>query len=209
MTEKRNIAKKIDRIIFKAMWGVSVLSGLSLLAVAILCTADALGSKIFSASIPNGTEIVTYLNIPVVFFAMAFIQVERGHTTVDLFSGRFPKGIQKAIHLIGFVLGALICGFVAYCSFQLVLDKYKTSAKASAAASSFVIWPFALVIVLGFVLIAAAFVWCVVRELLIPPQERMGALPAPEHGESTSDAAHMARDIENLKEANGEGGNRQ
>ncbi len=208
MAEKRNIAKKIDKIIFKAMWGVSLLSGLSLLAVAVLCAADALGGKIFSASIPNGTEIVTYLNIPVVFFAMAFIQVERGHTTVDLFSGRFPKGLQKAIHLAGYVLGALICAFVGFCSFQLVLDKYKTSAKASAAASSFVIWPFAMVIVIGFMLIAAAFVWCAFREFLIPPEERMGALPAPEHGESTSDAAHMARDIENLKDVNEERGNR-
>lgn len=206
MTGKRKTAKKIDKIIFKAMWGVSLLSGLSLLAVAILCTADALGSKLFSASIPNGTEIVTYLNIPVVFFAMAFIQVERGHTTVDLFSGHFPKGIQRTIHLAGYVLGALICAFVGYCSFQLVLDKYKTSAKASAAASSFVVWPFAVVIVIGFVLIAAAFVWCVFREFLIPPEERMGALPTPEHKESTSDAAHMVRDIENLKAADRERG---
>lgn len=216
MSETPSVAKKIDKVIFKIMWGVSVLSGISLFAVAILCTVDALGGKLFSVSIPNGTEIVTYLNIPVVFFAMAFIQVERGHTTVDLFSGRFPKPVQTVIHLIGYVLGAVICGYVGYCSFQLVLDKFATHAKASASATSFVVWPFALVIVAGFALISFAFLWCVFREFLIPPSERMGALPVPEHGDGTSDAAHMMgdaegtsdvshmmRDIENLKDSNG------
>ena len=65
MAEKTSVAKRIDKVMFKAMWGVSLLSGLSLFIVAILCTVDALGGKFFSASIPNGTEIVTYLNIPV------------------------------------------------------------------------------------------------------------------------------------------------
>lgn len=187
--EKRSVAKKIDKVIYKAMWGVSVLSGISLFAVALLCTADAFGSKIFSASIPNSTEIITYLNIPVVFFAMAFIQVERGHTTVDLLSGRFPKAVKTAIHLVGYLLGAAICSFVGYCSFRLVLDKLATHAKASASASSFEVWPFALMVVIGFVLVAISFIWCIFREFLIPPSEWAGAMPAP--------------DIENLKNTNG------
>lgn len=202
MTEKLSVAKKIDKLIFKMMWGVSILSGASLFAVAILCTADALGSRIFSASIPNGTEIVTYLNIPVVFFAMAFIQVERGHTTVDLFSGHFPKAVRTVIHLVGYILGGIVCAYVGFCSFQLVLDKYATHAKASASASSFVVWPFAFVIVVGFALIAIAFFWCIFREFLIPPAERMGALPIPEKVGESSDAAHMMRDTENRKDAN-------
>lgn len=202
MTEKQSVAKHIDRIIFKIMWGVSVLSGISLFAVAILCTVDALGGKIFSVSIPNGTEIVTYLNIPVVFFSMAFIQVERGHTTVDLLSGRFPHALQNVIHLIGYVLGTLICAYVGYCSFVLTLDKYTTHAKASAAASSFAVWPFAFVTAAGFMLIAVSFFWCIFREFLIPHAERMGAMAVPEQKDGTSDAAHMMRDIENLKDAN-------
>lgn len=202
MTEKLSIAKRIDKIFFKVMWGVSVLSGVSLFAVAILCTVDALGSKIFSASIPNGTEIVTYLNIPVVFFSMAFIQVERGHTTVDMFSAHLPRGVQTVIHLIGYLLGMAICAYVGYCSFKLTVDKYTTHAKASAAASSFAVWPFAFVTAVGFMLIAVSFFWCIFREFLIPPAERMGALPIPQQEDGTSDVSHMMRDIENLKEAN-------
>ncbi len=70
-------AKKVDKVVFKSLWGVSILSGACLLIVAVLCTIDAFGAKFFSHSVPNGTEWVTFLNIPVVFFAMGFIQVER------------------------------------------------------------------------------------------------------------------------------------
>lgn len=170
-------AKKVDKIVFRAMWGVSILSGASLMLVALICTIDALGAKIFSVSVPNGTEWVTYLNIPVVFLAIGFIQVERGHTTVDLISGRFPEVIQKIIRAIGNLLGIFVCAYVGYCSWKLTLDKIATSAKASSAAGAFLVWPFALVIAVGFLLLMLAFVWTLIREFVLPPHERMGGMP--------------------------------
>lgn len=110
------MAKKIDKIIFRLMWVCSALSGCSLLVVALLCTINAITSKSVGIAIPNGTEWVAYLNIAVVFLAMAYIQVERGHTVVDLFSTKYPKALQKAVTVIGHVLGAVICLMMTYFS---------------------------------------------------------------------------------------------
>lgn len=178
-------AEKVDKIIFKSLWGVSVLSGGSLLIVAILCTVDALGAKIFSHSIPNGTEWVTFLNIPVVFFAMGFIQVERGHTTVDLLSAKFPPIVQKGIRIVGDAIGILICFYVGYSEITLTVDKYGTLARASSSSTSFLVWPFALIIAIGFFAVGIAFLWCLIREFILPEAKRMGALPS----ESTEDNA--------------------
>lgn len=176
-------AEKVDKVIFKFMYGVSILAGLSLILAALLCTVDSLSSKIFSFSIPNGTEWVTYLNIPIVFLAMGYIQVERGNTTVDLISKKFPKALQKIIQIFGCLLGFAISAFLAYCEFDLTLDKLQAGSKASSAASSFVVWPFALVIAIGYALVAISFLWCIFRVILIPPERRQGALvmemPAP------------------------------
>lgn len=184
-------AEKVDKAIFKFMYVVSILAGLSLILAAILCTVDSLSSKIFSFSIPNGTEWVTYLNIPIVFLAMGYIQVERGNTTVDLISKKFPKALQKIIQIFGCLLGFAISGFLAYCEFDLTLDKLQAGSKASSAASSFVVWPFALVIAIGYALVAISFLWCIFRVILIPPERRQGALimemPAPE-GPPSADA---------------------
>lgn len=167
--------KKIDHVVYKFMWAVSIISGVCLLITAILCTVDVLLSKFLSMSIPNGTEWVTYLNIPVVFCAIAYIQIDRGHTAVDLISAKFPKVMQKIIKVIGDILGACVCGFAGYCAWTLTADKFYTAAKSSSAANAFVIWPFAAFIVLGFVLVAVAFAWCIVRDIV--GMEREGTSP--------------------------------
>lgn len=169
-------AETIDKIIFKFMYGVSILAGVALIITALLCTVDSLSAKIFSFSIPNGTDLVTYLNIPIVFLSMGFIQVERGNTVVDLVSNKFPGAVQKAVQIFGYLLGAFISIFLAVCEFNLTMNKLSTGARSSAAGNSFVVWPFALVVAIGYLLVGIAFLWCIFRVLFIAPERRMGAL---------------------------------
>jgi len=176
-------AETVDRIVFKFMYGVSVLAGVALIITALLCTVDSLSAKIFSFSIPNGTDLVTYLNIPIVFLAMGFIQVERGNTVVDLVSGKFPVPVQKAVQIFGYMLGAFISIFLAVCEFHLMMTKLTTGARSSAAGNAFAVWPFALAIAIGYLLVGIAFIWCIFRVLLIAPERRMGVLiPGMEPG---------------------------
>ena len=173
-------AEKIDKIVFKIMYFFSLAAGLALVLIAVLSTVDSLGTTIFSSSLPNGTDWVAYLNIPVVFLSMGFIQVERGNTVVDLISNKFPKPVQKAVKVFGYLLGTAMCAYLFRCELNLMMDKLTSNTKSSAAANAFVVWPFALVIALGYLLVALAFLWSVFREFLIAPERRMGALPVPE-----------------------------
>ncbi|MBQ6369656.1 MAG: TRAP transporter small permease [Parasporobacterium sp.] len=172
-------AEKIDRIVFKIMYGFSLAAGLALVLIAILSTADSLGTTIFSKSLPNGTDWVAYLNIPVVFLSMGFIQVERGNTVVDLLSNNFPKGLRKAVKVFGYLLGMAMCVFLCKCEFSLMMDKLTSGTRSSSAANAFAVWPFAAVIAIGYLLVALAFLWSLFREFLIAPERRMGALPQP------------------------------
>lgn len=166
MRKQHEVLSNIDRVVNRCMWGISLISGICLVITAVLCTSDALLSKFFSMSIPNGTEWVTYLNIPVVFFAMAYIQIDRGHTTVDLLCAKFPAKVQKVIKVVGDVLGTMVCLFSGYCAMRLTMDKFHTMTKSSSASNAFVIWPFVLVIALGFLAVGIAFAWCIVRDVL-------------------------------------------
>lgn len=172
-------AEKLDQLIFKIMHSVSFLAGISLLIVALLCTVDALSSKFFSFSIPSGTDWVTFLNIPVVFLAMGYIQVERGNTVVDLLSSKFPDPIEKIFKITGYVLAVFMCGFLGYCGIGITVDKIRQHTLSSGQASAFPVWPFALLVALGYLLAAIAFLWCIFREFLIPPQRRAGAMMMP------------------------------
>ena len=195
-----SFAEKIDKVIFKFMYGVSIVAALALMIAALVCSVDALSTKIFSFSLPNGTEWVTYLNIPIVFLAMGYVQVERGNTTVDLISKRFPQAVQKAIQVFGCFLGFLISGFLAYCAFSLTLDKLSSGAKSSSAAIAFPVWPFALVIAIGYALTAISFLWCIFRIFLIPPERRQGAFIMPEPAMEGAPAEAATADLTPLQD---------
>lgn len=181
MKENKTIFHKIDSVLFKFLKYLSYISGVALVLVAVVCTADAVSTNLFNRSITNSTDFVTYLNIPVVFFAIAFVQVERGHTHIDLLIDKFPKIVQKVIMFLSYLLGGVVCSIITWRSFVLMQDKLATMAKASSSRTSFVVWPFALVVVIGFALLAIAMFWSAIREWAIPEEERAGyfAPPAP------------------------------
>ncbi len=173
---------RFDDTLFKVMKYISYISAVCLLVVTLLSTADVVANKIFNNGITNATEIVTYLNIPVVFLSGAFVQLERGHTHIDLIYIHFPMWAQKLIHTVGNLLGVGISAFIGYRAVLLTLDKFSTVAKSSSAINAFVIWPFVALIALGFLLMAVAFLWSLVREFVLPPRQGFDPAAAEEAG---------------------------
>ena len=175
---------RFDDGIFNVMKWISYVSAVCLLVVTLLSTADVVASKFFGNSIPNATSIVTYLNIPVVFLSAAFVQLERGHTHIDLIYTHFPMWAQKLIHTVGNILGVGISGFIGYRAVTLTIQNYVTVAKSSSAINAFVIWPFVAIIALGFTLMAVAFLWSLIREFVLPPRMMFDPAAAPDAPEA-------------------------
>lgn len=171
---------RFDNGIFNVMKWISYVSAACLFVITILSTADVVGNKIFDHGITNATELVTYLNIPVVFLSAAFVQLERGHTHIDLIYTHFPKWAQTVIHTVGNILGVGISAFIGYRAVILTIQKFTSIAKSSSAINSFVIWPFVALIALGFFLMAAAFLWSLVREFVLPPRNPFDPAAAPD-----------------------------
>ena len=171
---------RFDNGIFNVMKWISYVSAACLFVITILSTADVVGNKIFDHGITNATELVTYLNIPVVFLSAAFVQLERGHTHIDLIYTHFPKWAQTVIHTVGNILGVGISAFIGYRAVILTIQKFTSVAKSSSAINSFVIWPFVALIALGFFLMAVAFLWSLVREFVLPPRNPFDPAAAPD-----------------------------
>jgi TRAP-type C4-dicarboxylate transport system permease small subunit len=154
----------------------------ALFFTAIISTANVIATKVFGKPIDNVTELVTYLNIPIVFFCIGFVQLDHGHTHIDLIYRHFPKPMHTAIHIIGYVIGVVICGFAGWRGIALAVQKYATSAYA-AGPSSFLIWPFVACIGIGYLVLALCFVWCIPRELVgCGPYELGGDDPSSQEG---------------------------
>jgi TRAP-type mannitol/chloroaromatic compound transport system permease small subunit len=171
---------RFDNAIFNVMKWISYISAICLLIITLLSTADVVASKFFRHGITNATDIVTYLNIPVVFLSAAYVQLERGHTHIDLIYTHFPRWGQKIVHTVGNILGAGVSAFIGYRAVLFTVQKLQILEKSSSAASAFVTWPFAALIALGFLLMAVAFLWSLVREFVLPPRMEFDMVAASE-----------------------------
>ena len=155
---------KIDRVVHACVKYVSYLGALALIVIALMATIDVIATKVFQHPIRNITELVTYLNVPVVFFCIGFVQLDHGHTHIDLIYRHFPLVFHKIIHIIGYVIGAAVGGFAGWRGMVMTLQKFSSMSYAS-GPTSFLIWPFVLCIGIGYLVLAISFLWCIPREL--------------------------------------------
>lgn len=193
--------EKADRWVVRIIRFISYISAICLVAIMLVAFFNVLGEKIrqipkalieagweaagnFLAplgnvtGIPASQEIIQYLHIPVVFLAAAFVTLDRGHTRIDLISSKFPPMVQEICTTIGHICGAAICGFISYRGFirmQTFLERNKMS---SVNGVGFPLWPFALVMAVGFALLTISFVWAIVRQYAAPHKDEK-----PEGGE--------------------------
>ncbi|MFX0200946.1 MAG: TRAP transporter small permease subunit [Candidatus Hodarchaeota archaeon] len=159
----------IDAAITKVTVWFLFVSVLCLVVMMVLLTIDIITTKFFNMPIPGVTEIVEDLNIPLVFMAMAYVQLERGHIAGPIFENRFSATINNYIKIGGYFLGILITSFVAWRSISLLKEMLAVG-EVKSGAIHFPLWPFALSSALSFVLFALTLALSIVRLLAFPEQ---------------------------------------
>jgi TRAP-type C4-dicarboxylate transport system permease small subunit len=105
---------KIDRLEkFANSFGswLNWVAGAGLVAMLALTVADIFGIKLAQAGvpffrpIPGGIEVVAFLGVVVIGFAIAYTQVLRGHIQVEFVVMRLPQRVQGAIAAFVCLLG--------------------------------------------------------------------------------------------------------
>lgn len=156
---------RADRAVTACVKAISWLGAAALFVIAVVSTVNVIATKVFGHPISNITELVTYLNIPIVFFCIGFVQLDHGHTHIDLIYRHFPAPVHKLVHIVGYLIGVAVCGFAGWCGLSLTMQKAASMAYAS-GPRSFLVWPFVLCIGVGYLVLAFSFLWCIPRELL-------------------------------------------
>lgn len=78
----------------------------------LLVSSDIVGVKLFKSPVPGAIEVVGFLGVIVVAFAMAYTLVLRGHIAIDFvltkLSPRPRAAVEAVINLLNFILFAVI-----------------------------------------------------------------------------------------------------
>lgn len=169
-------AAKIDRYLnWGARW-FSYLGGIALIFMALILFVNVISAKVFGRAITNVNELVDYFLIAVVYCCVADCQLNGGGLIqVDIFFRKFPDPMKKVVKGFGYLLGILVYAFAAYQAISLLNKHFTFKTLAASAASSFQIWPFTLLYIIGSFVLALALLWSVVRMFFLPrPETELG-----------------------------------
>ena len=164
---------RADRLILTVTRWISYGSGICLFYIMVLAFCNVISSKLLNRSIPNANDIVAYMNVPICFLSVAYVQLDRGHTNIMLLQRHFHPVAARIVRIFSHFLGAGICvivGWRAIIQMDQWLAKHQT---AGSNISSIKIWPYAGILAFGYLLLALCFLWSIVREFAgKPPQSR-------------------------------------
>jgi TRAP-type C4-dicarboxylate transport system permease small subunit len=93
-------------------------AGVALVGMLALIAADIIGAKLFKWPIPGGIEMVGFLGVVVVAFAIAQTQILHGHIEVEFLVTRLPETAQRAISGIVYSLGMVLFALLAWQSYD-------------------------------------------------------------------------------------------
>ena len=107
-----------------------------------------------------------------VYLAAAFVTLERGHTRIDLLSTKFPTVLQKIFTILGDILGIGVCVLISWRGFVQMGKFIARHRMSSVSGVGFPLWPFALIMAVGFILLTLSLIWHIIREVsgYTPPQ---------------------------------------
>lgn len=163
--KKRSFLQMLGGGLTKVNKAASYIAVVPMFLIMLLAVMDVVGGKLFNQSIQSSTEMIQYMNVPLVCLAMGFVEHQSGHTRIQVLTRHYPRVLQKALYVLGSLIGCVVSLFVAYMAVSLMAINIERMTPIQ-ATSSIPVWPFVLCLIVGYVLTALAFIYSGVRELL-------------------------------------------
>jgi TRAP-type C4-dicarboxylate transport system permease small subunit len=149
-------------------------AGVSIVAITLMMllgVLDIAGTKIFNNGIPSAYDISQQLNVALVFMSMAYVTLERGHITMNVIEDHVSQGVRRIMKLTGEFLSILLCIFLSWRSF-ILFQRLIENGQPNRGQIEFPLWPFALLVFIGFVLMSVAFILVFVKGIIYPSEDK-------------------------------------
>ncbi len=109
---------KFEKVVRALSKWLNYFAEAALVLMLALVVIDVVGTKVFRNPLPGGMELVAFLGVVVIGFAIAETQIMRGHIEVEVLVSRMPKMGQRVVASIIYPLSILLFGLLAWKSFD-------------------------------------------------------------------------------------------
>jgi TRAP-type C4-dicarboxylate transport system permease small subunit len=166
-----------DRAIVWAGRVLLVVSGYTILAVALLGTADVVLGNTAGRPVPAAYELSQAGHVVLIFFALAAIQQRGAHIRVDIFLGMMGRVARQLAEGLMLAIGTVVFAYIAWCSVDLVEHSLAVR-EFSSGQLPFPIYPIKITLLVGSAVTALEFARQFVR--LVSGHPWIAAPHAPE-----------------------------
>ena len=125
-----------------------IIGGVAVLALMTLATGNVVLRFFFSAPYRGAYEIVGFLGAIVIAFALGYTQKRKDHIVVDILTERFPKGVNRVLDAVNYLITTI---FFAIVSWQVFVWGIKISRSGEVSETIKIIFhPFVYCVGVGF-----------------------------------------------------------
>lgn len=117
-------------------------------AIAIIGTADSLGTQLFALPVPSALELSQAGLAIVVFMGLAYAQRRRGHVTVDILFNRFTGKVKVFFTALALLAAIVFFAFLAWRTGIAAFESFEVDER-SWGLTRFPIWPGKIAVSLG------------------------------------------------------------
>jgi TRAP-type transport system small permease protein len=161
------------------------LSGVAMLLMMVVGTADIVGSNLDKVGLPSkpvpaAFEFMATMMVAVVFLAIPLAQERRSHIQVELVLGLLPAGARKGLEILHHTLGAALFALIAWFGWLAGLHAFNVG-EFAAGLINYPIWPARFVLAFGASLMAVQCLF----DLAAVFSPRFSTVERPGHREPT------------------------
>lgn len=166
----RNRLQSFDARITKFIKWLSYVAAACAGCTMLISVADVISSNFTRWSIPSSVEFIEELMVFMVFLAIAYVKLERGHINVTILERYISGRVRYTFSLFGDLIGILVIGFLSWRSFHLLTYAIVTQL-VKAGTIKFPIWPSNLAVFLGFTCLTIAFILMFSKKIAAGPRK--------------------------------------
>lgn len=130
-------------------------SGIILLSIALLVTADVIGRWLLDSPIQGTLEISVNAFVLVVFGALAFYEIEKGGIRLELVTDRLSPVARFWCQVLARVLGTVVYGIMTWRTFTYAVTA-TVKQEATWGLVEVPIWPSKIVVTVGLLMLFVA-----------------------------------------------------
>ena len=142
------------RSIERVTGSIGVLASIALVPLILATCYEVFARYLLGAPTVWAYEVGYFLTGSHFLLGLAFTLQSNEHIRIDIFSGRFSQRTRAIIDLLGYAVTLPLTIWLSYALFQHLAQGYLRNERSGQSAMNMPVWPFRLVFLVAFTLLA-------------------------------------------------------